>query len=215
VQVDSEHPVHVTPAEGTTIIVKSLGTPILYKEDPAVSATNKTGELTKGQTLTIERQSGYWFIAEEGGAMLEIEQQPVEQIIGGEIVNETITAKQVKKETLVGNKLANATVEPKQVKPATTPVAGGTEGEVILGTSGVTRTIKVAWTAKHEATPKIKIKHGLATGYVTVTAYKAAAKVPVEQIAIEKVVYKSTEEIEVTLTAEPAAKEEIFFVVSG
>ncbi len=216
VQVDSKHPVHVTPVEGKKTVVKCLGSKVFYKEEPSVSSTNKTGELTEGQTLTIERQSGQWFIAEEGGATLEV-QPPTTEVINAatELENESITGAKVKNGTLTGAKVVANSIEPEKVKKATTPVAGAVEGEVILGTAGVVRTILAAWTAKHEAKPKVKIKHGLAIGYVEVAAWKASAKVPVEQVAIEKVVYVSAEEIEVTLTAEPAAKEEIFFVVQG
>jgi len=225
VQVDSKHPVHVTPVEDEKVVVKCLGSKVFYKEEPSVSSTNKTGELTEGQTLTIEQQAGQWFIAEEGGATLEVQQPTTEGVSTAEIdngavtepkhANEAVTGTKVKNGTLTGAKVVANSIEPEKVKKATTPVAGAVEGEVILGTAGVVRTILAAWTAKHEAKPKVKIKHGLNIGYVGVVAWKASAKVAVEQVAIEKVVYVSAEEIEVTLTAEPAAKEELFFVVQG
>ena len=103
---------------------------------------------------------------------------------------------------------------------ATVPVAGGVAGETIKGAAGVTRTVLFAWTAKHEAKAKIKLKHELGTAYVEVSAvWKATSKVATEQIPIEKVVelvkYVSANEVEITLKEEITELQELFIVVQG
>jgi hypothetical protein len=94
VQIDKVHSTRVTPVEDEVQIIKNLGTPVFYKEEPSVSATNKTGELTEGQELTIETQAGQWFIAKEAGALIEIKQAPPlggEEITTGMIDKEAVT----------------------------------------------------------------------------------------------------------------------------
>lgn len=77
VMVDTVHPVRIVPVEAKPTIVKCLGTPVYYKEEPSVSASNNTGELLIGETLSVGKPSGVWFIAKTGGALLEAEQASI------------------------------------------------------------------------------------------------------------------------------------------
>jgi hypothetical protein len=222
--LDTKHWTRFSP-QGKTQVVKCLGFACYYSaeaEPPEISSTGTGGtELAANATLTVERP--LWFRGKEPStteapyqpSTLEVRVPSAETTGTGQIENEAVTEA----------KLAAKAVTPAKALAATTPTPSGTESLTAeLGTAGVTRTVVAAYNAKHEASAKVKIKHGLNTEAVVVFAYTVSSKKPSERLAdsastagaIAKIKIESAEEILVTLaTGEPAAKEEFFYVVMG
>lgn len=128
-------------------------------------------------------------------------------------------------EAVTAAKIASKAVTAAKANEATVPTPAAAESLTALaGTAGVGRVMTFAYTAKHEASAKVKLIHNLGTEAVVVQAFKAATKKPGVNMelsattagAIAKWEPVSANETLVTLgTGEPAAKEEFFYTVIG
>ena len=224
IMIDKVHPVQVTPVGGAiNVLVENISEAKLYylgePNGDAVSATNKTGELTKGQTLTVEYPT--WFLANEGAGVLFVPAGNVESIGTAQLGPESVTAAKLATNAVQEAKINATAVASAKVKVPTVPVVSGTEGTVTVGTSGVGRSVLAAWSSEKVAGAKIKIKHTLATEYAYVEAmFLLTSKKAKEQLPyatwIKEVKVLSATELEVVLEKEPAAaKEEYIFMISG
>lgn len=136
---------------------------------------------------------------------------------------EGVKATNIEAEAVTEPKLANNAVTVTKAKAAVAPVASGTESLTAEGgTNGIAKTALLVYNAKKEASAKVKVPHNLNREFVSVTSWKASAKKATEQAlgaaagAISSVKFIGVNECEVTLVAaEPASKEEIFFLVTG
>lgn len=95
IRLDKRHPVLVTTGQSTEITVKNISPgAIYYKQEPGVSATNNSGELTNGQTLTFNYNQDTWFIGSASGLTLEIQQSQAEveeSVTTTDLVNGAVT----------------------------------------------------------------------------------------------------------------------------
>lgn len=211
--------------EGKTQKVKALGSACYYYRTlptPPPLASEGT-EIAENAELTLERSQGpYWFRTKK--ATTGEEQKPcILETLAAELEN--ITSTQIESGTINAGDLGSEAVTAAKAKGATVPVPVATESlTAVAGTAGVTRTVNFAYTAKAEASAKVKLIHNLGTTAVVVTAFTTATKVPSEVLgfgeevkgAIAKVKAESANEVLVTLKAAvPGAKEEFIYTVTG
>ena len=106
-------------------------------------------------------------------------------------------------------KLANGAVAQAKVAKATIPATGAAEGEIGLGAGGVGRTEVGNLNAKAEKGP-YTFKHQQGLIDPTITAYNKTKKAVQ---AIEAMEIVNENEVKITFTAAPAAKDEILLIV--
>jgi hypothetical protein len=225
IELDVTHWTRVSP-EGRTQKIKALSFACFYyrgESSPPPLASEGTEIAANGEITMTRAQAPYWFrnkkaasTEEQKQSILELQPVEAENIVEGEVLEGSITAA----------KLAAKAVEASKALAATVPVpVAGESLTAVAGTAGVTRTINFAYTAKAEASAKVKLIHNLGTTAVVVTAWTTASKIPSEVIAfpaattkggITKVKAESANEVLVTLNGEtPGAKEEFIYIVTG
>src|ERR1700680_423261 len=236
IPLDTKHWTRVAPgAEDESVTVTARGFACYYSnEAEPPELTTEGTELTEGTSLTFEVPR--WFRAKETTSteaptkptILEVTQAagPEGESVGtAQIDKEAVTAAKIATGAVTAGKLGAKAVTAAKALEATVPTpAAGESLTAVAGTAGVTRTQNFAYTAKAEASAKVKLVHTLATTAVVVTAYSTATKIPVEALdfaaevkgAIAKVKIISATEVELTLAAAvPGAKEEFIYIVAG
>ena len=224
-QVTSLHPVRIDgdPKAPVTVRNESAVT-VYYRSHEAVSSSTNDGSLTEHQEVTLTGAT--WFTTKapattepknsiEEAQVRVFETATLEEIGTGNIATGAVTEP----------KLGTAAVSVPKTKVKTDAIPTGTESlTAVAGTVGVGRIISFGYSAKKEANAKVKLIHNLGTTAVVVAAYTTATKVASERLAegstaagaIEKVKVESANEVLITLAAaEPGAKEEFIYVVTG
>ncbi len=238
IDLDTKHWIKVSPVEDEIVKVTAKGFACYWSRSatPPEKASEGT-ELAENSAVTVEEPNGRWFRAKEPSSteapvqpcILEVEQSPTgvggEEISTGQIDKEAITTEKIKLLNVTAATLGAKAVTAAKALEATVPTPAAAESlTAVAGTAGVARTINFAYTAKHEASAKVKLIHNLGTTAVTVTAFTTATKLPSEIIGfgveakggIEKVKVESANEVLVTLKAAvPGAKEEFIYSVQG
>jgi hypothetical protein len=211
IRLDKTYPVLVN-ADSTgadEVTLKNLSPGIAYyKQEPSVSSTNKTGELSEGQEVAINERQPTWFIGAENGIILEVKQSISEvegSVTTGDIVAEAVTAGKIAAKGVTAAKLAESSItEANKALGASSIVAGNIKtGAVVaagLGAEAVeTAAIKAlnvtAGTLAAEAVETAKIK------LLAVTA----ALIAKETITAEKLVLASIDAPQIKLLAITAA----------
>jgi hypothetical protein len=116
-RLDKQYPVLVSPTESAEITIKNLSPgKAYYKQEPAVSSTNNSGELTEGQELTINARQDTWFIGSENGIILSIAQTMGEN-------EESVTTSDLQNGAVTLGKLAATIKESGAVEIAAAPKA--------------------------------------------------------------------------------------------
>ncbi len=171
IRLDKEHPVLVSPIESDEVTVKNISPgKAYYKQSQSVSATNKTGELTEGQELTLNRREDTWFIGSENGVLLQVTQAMGE-------LEESVSTSDLQNGAVTLGKLAATIKESGAVEIAAAPKA---EAEITESGTGngekepsATKPVQVYVKYKTEASKASTVK--IEVGTVVVYEYTQEA----------------------------------------
>lgn len=243
VELDLTRWTKVVP-EGRTQKVKCLSFACFYYRTlptPPELASEGT-EIAANGELTMERaQAPYWFRTKKAAAtevqkpsILETKEGSPETVTSPEIREGAVLAADLAEGSVTVSAVAAGAIQAANIKTnaltaanvliPTVPSAGAESLTAVVGAAGIARRVNAVYTAKHEASAKVKIVHNLGTSLLTVDAYISSAKIPTEKLepgsaaagAISKVAVTNTNQVELTLVAaEPTGGEEFFYVVTG
>src|SRR5271170_3621150 len=226
-QVNYLHPVQIDGDLKAPVTVRNESAVTVYYliGNPGVSGSNSSGNLTEHQEVTL--YSATWFVTKTP-TTAEQEQKLVpsaELRVFPVVETEDVQTANLANSSVTEPKLGTSVVSVNKTKVKVDAVPTGTESlTAVIGTSGVGRIVSFGYSAKKEANAKVKLVHNLGTTAVEVQAYTTATKVASERLAsgsaaagaVEKIKVVSANEIELTLVAaEPAAKEEFIYIVTG